>query len=76
LYRKALAYLFLIFLRRFEMTAELRASTKKENPITQEELLKYAKENPEMLFDVLKVSISVDLKKAKGGENVHTVTLA
>ncbi|MCL2474248.1 MAG: hypothetical protein FWF23_05060 [Alphaproteobacteria bacterium] len=58
------------------MTAELRASTKKENPITQEELLKYAKENPEMLFDVLKVSISVDLKKAKGGENVHTVTLA
>lgn len=45
----------------------LRASSA-ENPLSQEEILKYAKENGGMLFDVEKVGIPVDLTKAVGGE--------
>lgn len=53
----------------------LRASSA-ENPLSQEEILKYAKENGGMLFDVEKVGIPVDLTKAVGGEKVQTKTLA
>lgn len=53
----------------------LRASSA-ENPLSQEEILKYAKENSEMLFDIEKVGIAVDLTKAIGGEKVQTKTLA
>ena len=55
--------------------AVLRASSA-ENPLSQEEILKYAKENGGMLFDVEKVGIPVDLTKAVGGEKVQTKTLA
>ena len=55
--------------------ADLRASSA-ENPLSQEEILKYAKENGGMLFDVEKVGIPIDLTKAVGGEKVQTKTLA
>ena len=51
----------------------LRASSA-ENPLSQEEILKYAKENGGMLFDVEKVGIPVDLTKAVGGEKEKNKT--
>lgn len=55
--------------------ATLRMSTK-GNPILQEEALEFIKNNPEAVFEVQKVAIPVKVTKAKGGETVHTVTLA
>jgi len=54
---------------------KLRKSTK-ENPISQAEALEYINQNPEAVFEIEKIGIPVEITKAKGGENVHTVVLA
>lgn len=54
---------------------KLRTSTK-ENPISQAEALEFINKNPEAVFEVEKIGIPVELTKARGGEEVHTVTLA
>ncbi len=62
------------FERKISMT-QLRKSTK-ENPISQAEALEFMTKNPDAVFEVEKIGIAVELTKARGGEEVHTVTLA
>lgn len=53
----------------------LRISTK-EKPLSQSEVLNYIKTHKSQVFDIAKVSIEVELTKAKGGELVETNVLA
>jgi len=58
-----------------DTTASLKDSTK-DATISQEDLVAYRKANPDKIFQVEKIGIPVLLTKAKGGEKVHTITLA
>lgn len=53
----------------------LRQSTK-EHPLSQSEVLNYVKTHKDVVFDIVKISIDVELTKAQGGELVETNVLA
>ncbi len=54
------------------MTNDLRSSTR-TNPISQAELTEFLNAHPELVLEVQKISIPVQLTKTAGGEVVHTV---
>ena len=54
---------------------EIKDSTK-DTPISQGDLVAFREAHPDKVFQVEKIGIPVSLTKARGGEAVHTITLA